>query len=116
MRNIIFMLLVTLAVDLSATPKSKVKIKLPISAKVTSRDNSGKGWNENGFMNVTYVLAKKQFATKLRSQNWSLEQYIDMGKKKERCLTVWQKGGQKMTLMIWRVKNGQSAFSWGLNK
>lgn len=90
-------------------------IHLPVSAVVTSSDNSGKTWKQNGYLPVTNATAITQMSACLRGQGWKEIQHIGMGKDKSRCIMVWQCGKKKITVMIWRVMVDQSGFSWGIN-
>ena len=44
---------------------TEVAFTLPVSAVVTSSDNSGKTWKQNGYLPVTYAAALKQMSSAL---------------------------------------------------
>lgn len=112
LRLFFFLLLLSVA---AAAPGADFSIRLPVSATVTSTDNTGKTWRQNGFLPVPYVAAVNQISACLRGQGWKRTQYISLGKDKSRCIMVWECGGKKITVMVWRILVDQSGFSWGIN-
>ena len=95
---------------------AEVSIRLPVGCVVTDNDNSGKTWAQSGFINVTYVTALNNFTSSLRSQGWREIQHIEMGKEKLQSIMLWQRGNDKLTLMLWKVQVAQTGFSWGIAK
>ena len=89
-------------------------IRMPVSAVVTESDDSGKTWRRNGVMPVTYVSAVSQMKACLGGQGWVLKQTISLGKTNDRTLMNFEKGKQKITVMIWKIKLNQAGFSWGI--
>ncbi len=91
-------------------------LRLPVSAVVTSSDNSGKTWSQNGYLPVTYVTALKQMSSALRAEGWKQIQHINLKKSQSSCIMVWQRQNRKITVMIWKVLIDQTGFSWGVNR
>ena len=90
--------------------------RLPVGSIVLENDSSGKTWNQNGLMNVTFVSAMAQFKSTLKSQGWKETQHINMGKEKKQAIMTWQRGDDKITLMLWKINTNTTGFSWGRYK
>lgn len=96
--------------------KSRVSlIELPLGAIVTENNISGNTWMQSGYMNVTYIHGTKLLFNALLKQGWKRQQFIPMGRKKDRCLALFQKNNNRITVMIWAEKVNKTGFSWGLN-
>jgi hypothetical protein len=91
-------------------------IRMPVSAVITSSDDSGKTWRRNGAIPVTYVSAVNQIKACLGGQGWKLTQTIPLGNRQDRTLMNFQNGKQKITVMVWKIKLNQAGFSWGIEE
>ena len=113
MRRLILFFICCLA--LNAFPAS-LTIKLPVGCVVSDTNSTGETWRQNGYMRVAFALAVKQFSASLQRQGWHVEQYIEMGKEKKQAIMTWQRGGEKVTLMLWKINITHTGFAWGENK
>jgi len=89
-------------------------IRMPVTAVITEKDDSGKTWRRNGVMPVTYQSAVNQIKACLGGQGWHLKQTIPMGNDNDRILMNFQNKKLKITVMVWKIKLNQAGFSWGI--
>lgn len=89
-------------------------LRMPVTAVITESDDSGKTWRRNGAMPVTYTSAVNQLRACLTGQGWVVKQIIPLGRKNDRTLINFEKGKQKITVMIWRMDLAKTGFSWGI--
>ena len=89
-------------------------LRMPVTAVITESDDSGKTWRRNGIMPVTYMSAVNQMKACLAGQGWIVKQIIPLGRKNDRTLINFEKGKQKITVMIWRMDLAKTGFSWGI--
>lgn len=90
--------------------------RLPVGAVVTEVAADGRGWRQNGQLPVTFQAARQQLAAAVRSWGWRCEHSIPLGPHAERMLTSWRRGGERLTLMVWRIDVDRAGFSWGVTK
>lgn len=87
--------------------------QLPVSARVLETAADGKGWAAGGEIAVSFEQAQRQFAIKIASAGWHHIHTIDLGR--DRVLEAWDRGGDELTLMLWRISPGRSGFSYGVS-
>lgn len=87
--------------------------QLPVSARVLETAADGKGWAAGGEIAVSFEQAQRQFAIKIASAGWRHIHTIDLGR--DRVLEAWDRGGDELTLMLWRISPGRSGFSYGVS-
>jgi len=112
-RNVIAV--VALPAVLSAAGAEMPLFRLPLSATVLRRDDSGDTWRENGFVKAPFASAFGQFESSLARDNWRFVHRIDLSRLPERALFVWRRGESEITLMLWRESPGRTGFSWGVD-
>lgn len=95
--------------------KSVSLFELPVGAVITENNISGNTWMQNGYINVTYIHGSKLLFNTLQKQGWRRQQLVPMGRKNDRCLAVFRKNNNRITVMIWSEKVNKTGFSWGLN-
>ncbi len=86
---------------------------MPVNAQVTHAAADGRGWKANGEIGVSFNQAQAQFAAKVAAAGWAHLHTISLGR--NRVLEAWSRGGEELTLMIWRIAPGRSGFSYGLS-
>ena len=72
------------------------------------------GWTESGVLNFSYAYARSYLGHQMRKNGWICKIGFTAGAKREQEHSVWQKGNQKMQLMIWRIDIGKTGYSKGL--
>ena len=111
MRTLIVAMMACCLVEAAA-----LDIRLPVGSIVTDNDSSGKTWNQNGFLNVTFVAARAHFSSVLASQGWRHVQSIEMGREKKQEIMTWQRGDVRIILMLWKISTAKTGFAWGTEK
>lgn len=86
---------------------------MPVTARVGETAADGKGWKANGEIGVSFKQAQAQFVAKIASAGWAHLHTISLGR--DRVLEAWSRGGEELTMMIWRIAPGRSGFSYGLS-
>ena len=86
---------------------------LPLRAKNVETVADGKGWQTRGEIAVSFEQAQAQLASKISAAGWAHLHTIPLGK--DRILEAWTRGGEELTLMVWRMAPGRSGFSYGLS-
>lgn len=92
---------------------------LPLSARIVSASDDGKGWIEAGEMSVPYVQALASFRSELSRQGWAFVHAIPLSpdaSADRRTLCLWRKGGRELTMMFMRVGVSRTSFAWGVSK
>lgn len=92
---------------------------LPLSARIVSASDDGKGWVEAGEMSVPYVQALASFRSELSRQGWAFVHAIPLSSDasaERRTLCLWRKGGRELTMMFMRVGVSRTTFTWGVSK
>lgn len=92
---------------------------LPLSARIVSASDDGKGWVEAGEMSVPYVQALASFRSELSRQGWAFVHAIPLSPDASvdrRTLCLWRKGGCELTMMFMRVGVSRTSFTWGVSK
>ncbi len=111
-RLTLFLLLLALSQAQGAA--KTYSIRMPVTAVITEKDDSGKTWRRNGAMPVTYQSAVNQIKACLGGQGWHLKQTIPLGNANDRILMNFQNKKLKITVMVWKIKLNQAGFSWGI--
>ena len=106
-------LLAVVGADARGGTRHNVPFAMPVRAKVTETAADGKGWNVSGEITVSFEQAKAQFGTKIAAAGWAHMHSIALGR--DRTLEAWSRGGEELTLMVWRIAPGRSGFSYGLS-
>lgn len=86
---------------------------MPVRANVTETSADGKGWKANGEIAVSFEQAQAQFVAKIAAAGWAHLHTISLGR--DRVLEAWSRGGEELTMMVWRIAPGKSGFSYGLS-
>ena len=86
---------------------------MPVRANVTETAADSKGWMASGEIAVSFEQAKAQFGAKIAAAGWTHLHAIALGR--NRMLEAWSRGGEELTLMLWRIAPGRSGFSYGLS-
>lgn len=104
-----------LATGLFAVPacSQPVAFTLPPGAKVAAASDA-RGWQANGTIALSFAQAKARLGTAISGAGWSHLHTIELSK--DRVLEAWSRGGEELTVMIWRLAPGKSGFSYGLSK
>jgi len=114
-RNCLIVILLLLVGLLPAQGAVKTfAVRMPVTAVITESDDSGKTWRRNGVMPVTYISGVNQLRACLTGQGWVVKQIIPLGRKNDRTLINFEKGKQKITVMIWRIDLAKTGFAWGI--
>jgi len=77
-----------------------------------SAPGHGVGWPEHGEMALSFEQAKIKLGVKAQAEGWLHVHTITLGK--DRVLEAWDRGGEEMTLMVWRISAGRSGWSRGV--
>jgi len=77
-----------------------------------SAPGRGVGWPESGEMALSFEQAKIKLGVKAQAEGWRHIHTIQLGK--DRVLEAWDRGGEEMTLMVWRIRAGYSGWSRGV--
>ena len=72
------------------------------------------GWPESGEVALSFVAARKKLAVKLVKRGWRHVHTIELGK--DRKLESWDRGGEELTLMTWRIGTGRTGYSLGITR
>ena len=107
-------LFVLFAAAWSCSARDGAPFLLPMQARVAETAADGKGWAANGEIAVSFEHAQRQFAIKIASAGWHHIHTIDLGR--NRVLEAWDRGGDELTLMLWRISPGRSGFSYGVSQ
>ena len=102
-----------LLVAAGLVPAATGPFALPPSAKMTSASGA-RGWQASGTIGLSFTQAKARLATAIAAAGWTHLHSIALGK--DRMLDAWSRGGEELTLMVWRLAPGKSGFSYGLSK
>ena len=111
--RIILIFLLLLAQFLIATVVAQAPFKLPSSATITHEEKDGLGWKQEGIIADSMQAAKRQMISALTSSHWRMEKAIPLGNPNVRILYQWGKGRQRMLLMMWRIDEKKTGFTWG---
>ena len=109
MRNSTFLIL---AVLLLAFPATGQDAEPKEGSALTEPVPSG-GWREHGELSCSFAAAKVRMRTQMERRGFSLKHEIDMGKRGERCLQLWQKGDKQWIVMLWRKNVDATGYSIG---
>ena len=90
--------------------------RLPVGAVVSSTTPDGKGWIMSGHVDLTFVSARQRFSTAIGSAGWMLKQSIPLGRMNDRCLELWSRQDDELTIMLWRISVDRTGFSWGISR
>ena len=106
-------ILLFIARFLTAADAGKAPFRLPASATVTHVEQDAAGWNQEGVIANSMPAARRLMISALTSSHWRMEKAIPIGSANERMLYRWAKGRQRMMLMMWRIDENKTGFSWG---
>jgi len=71
------------------------------------------GWQENGSLAISFAAARGRMRTRFEGQDFLLKHEIELGKRHDRCLMLWEKDGKRVIVMLWRINVGQTGYSIG---
>lgn len=72
-------------------------------------------WRESGLLHETYDTGLRSVRTCLEGQGYELQYDIPVAGGR-RCLMQWQKGGERIIVMVWETQDGQTGCSWGVSE
>lgn len=90
--------------------------RMPLAARVTACSTDGKGWREQGVLNVTFVQAVGQFKSALAQSGWLYLHAVPINGVNARTLYTWKRGARTVTVMLWRIDIARTGFSWGVSQ
>lgn len=70
------------------------------------------GWQEEGVMPLSYVMAREKMRNSMRRQGWKLVMDIPLAGRGQN-LSVWTRRGHKVLVRLWRIEAGRTGISWG---
>lgn len=71
------------------------------------------GWQETGQLPLSYAAARNRLASRFESQGFRLVHEIDLGRRGDKRLMLWEKAGKKVMVMLWRIDVDKSGYSIG---
>ena len=71
------------------------------------------GWEESNEMPYSFAAAKLRMKSRMERRGYSLKHEIDMGKRNESCLMLWEKDGKQTIVMLWRIDVDKTGYSLG---
>jgi len=71
------------------------------------------GWENSGQMPYSFASAKIRMKVKKERQGYRLVHEIDMGKRNDHCLLLWEKNGRQTLVMLWRIDVNKTGYSLG---
>lgn len=86
-------------------------VVLPRDARVRTNGIPGKDWTQTGDMNCAVAAAVRQWDSALGHHGWKKKDSMKLNR--SRYVSVWEKSGRKITLLLWEKEIGKSGFSWG---
>ncbi len=113
-RNLILGILFCMAAVFAADP-----FKMPEGTKEINRDDSGKTWRMNGYIDSDFETAKKALCKSVEKSSFKKKHEIILDEKKQSVLIAWNKEAEKgkekegMIMMIWKGDDKKTFFSWG---
>lgn len=87
---------------------------LPPGASLENASAASQGWHGNGTLALSFLQAQKRLASSVAASGWRHLHTIELGR--DRVLEAWSRGDEELTVMIWRIRPGESAFSYGVSK
>lgn len=111
MRSLLAALTVALAGGVM--PAAGAPFRLPPGAQV-EESADGKGWQANGTLPMSFQAAQKRLAAAASASGWEHVHTISLGP--DRILDAWSRGGNELTVMVWRMAPGKSGFSYGITE
>ena len=89
---------------------------LPKGTEVINRDESGKAWQMNGSLKMSFEEAKKTLNSAVLKAGFKLKHEIPLDeKKKEHVLLAYTKEKQTLIMMLWSGDR-KTFFAWGINE
>lgn len=89
---------------------------LPKGTEVINRDESGKTWQMNGSLKMSFEEAKKTLNSAVLKAGFKLKHEIPLEEKeKEHILLAYTKEKQTLIMMLWSEEK-KTYFAWGITK
>ena len=89
---------------------------LPKGTEVINRDESGKTWQMNGSLKMSFEEAKKTLNSAVLKAGFKLKHEIPLKEKeKEHILLAYTKEKQTLIMMLWS-EGKKTYFAWGITK
>lgn len=102
------------AVAAAAFAAVAAPFRLPPGASAEKPVGDAKGWHCNGTLGLSFQQAQRRLAAAVAAAGWTHLHTIELGK--DRVLEAWSRADEELTVMIWRISPGESAFSYGVSK
>ena len=107
----VFFLFIFAFVEVAAAP-----FVLPKGTEVIKRDESGKTWQMNGSLKMSFEEAKKTLNSAVLKAGFKLKHEIPLKEKeKEHILLAYTKEKQTLIMMLWS-EGKKTYFAWGITK
>lgn len=87
---------------------------LPPGVSLENPPLASKGWQGNGVLALSFLQAQKRLASSVAASGWRHLHTIELGR--DRVLEAWSRGDEELTVMIWRIRPGESGFSYGVSR
>ena len=71
------------------------------------------GWQEHQEFPLPLAAAKLRVRTKFERQGYTLKHEIELGKRKERLLMLWELDRKQIIVMLWRIDVDKTGCSIG---
>ena len=69
------------------------------------------GWDISGELPYSYAYARTWVGGKMRHAGWKCTKAFTSGKKNEIEHSIWQKGSQRLQMMLWRIDSDKTGYS-----
>ncbi len=86
---------------------------LLVLSLVSFADEKTDGWTTTGELAYSFAYARNYLGHKLRLKGWECSLGVTAGKGRNIEISVWERDGKKLQLMIWRIDSGRTGYSWG---
>ena len=72
-------------------------------------------WRESGTLDEVYSSGRRTVVACLEGQGYALQHDIPMAGG-GRVVQQWEKGGERIIVMLWETKDGRTGCSWGVSE
>ncbi len=90
---------------------------LPAGCVVLNKDDSGRTWAMNAYLELPLQEAKKKLAEAIMQTGFKLKHEIPLDEKGEKHILIsYQREKEELILMIWSEDGKRTYFSYGVHK
>ncbi|MCL1887445.1 MAG: hypothetical protein FWF96_01060 [Kiritimatiellaeota bacterium] len=99
---------------LMATHCARAEPEMPVGFEASAPGGDPSTWRAFGGFKMSYVMAAAAVKAAMLAQGYEEKHDITPDENARRCVMLWEKGGEKIIIMMWEKEIAETGCAWGV--